>query len=130
MPMKTFRICEETDAKLMLKDSSFEGYLKMWLDRFPNLGGSALQKIKEIKEEHGYGFKEAKDIYFVICRKDVVCFEIGDKIKIVSQCGIQLHTKDGKGWRIVYSGGGADAAATLTNYMYGILRTWRTGPNN
>jgi hypothetical protein len=123
MSMKTFRICEEADAKLMLKDGTFEGYLQMWLDRFPNRDGSALQKIKEIKEEYGYGFKEAKDIYFAIYRNDVVRFEIGDKIKIVSQCGIQLHTKDGKGWRIVYSGDGTDAAATLTRYMYGILRT-------
>ena len=128
--MKTFRICEEADAKLMLKDGTFEGYLKMWLDRFPNRGGNALQKIKEMKEEHGYGFQEAKAIYFAICHKDAVCFEIGDKIRILNQGGTQLQTKDGKGWEIVYSGSGADVATRLTNYMYGILRTWRTTPNN
>ena len=35
MPVTTIRICEETDARIMLKDGSFQDYLQMWFDRIP-----------------------------------------------------------------------------------------------
>lgn len=35
MPVTTIRICEEPEARIMLKDGSFQDYLQMWFDRIP-----------------------------------------------------------------------------------------------
>lgn len=37
MPVTTIRICEEPEARIMLKDGSFQDYLQMWFDRIPKL---------------------------------------------------------------------------------------------
>lgn len=35
MPVTTIRICEEPEARMMLKDGSFRDWLQLWFDRFP-----------------------------------------------------------------------------------------------
>ena len=79
----TIRICEEADAKMMMKDGSFMGFLQMWSDRFPQQCVSKLQEIKALKDRYGFGLREAKQMVDAMHRDDErVRFEIGDRIRI------------------------------------------------
>ena len=127
MSIKTIRICEEADAKLMLKDRSFEGYIKMWLDCFPTLGEGALQRIKAIKEEHGIGLRNAKTLYDTLWYNDAVYFEIGNKIRIRYGRNAEIQIKERKGWRTEYSDWSPLPVMpmTITSHLSDILKTKR-----
>ena len=72
------RICERSDALLMLQDGSFKSYLQMWSDRFPQKGN--LQTVKAIKESVGCSLKEAVDIVNPKQGNEEVWFEVGDTV--------------------------------------------------
>ncbi len=55
--MTTIRICEESEARLMIKDGSFKEYVQGWSDRFPQK--QKLQTIKGLHDKHGLGLKDA-----------------------------------------------------------------------
>ena len=121
--MNTIRICEESDAKLMLKDGSFEGYLQLWLDRFPNARGP-LERIKEIKEKYGYGLREAKAIFDTLWRDtgEGVCFEIGNRFRIQKRGSTELSFKEGTEWRGVCSAHGSDEAHMMAAHLRYLLK--------
>ena len=55
--MTTIRICEESEARLMVKDGSFKEYVQGWSDRFPQK--QKLQTIKGLHDKHGLGLRDA-----------------------------------------------------------------------
>ena len=81
MHTNTIRICERSEALLMLRDGTFKDFLQMWSDQFPQKG--KLQRIKDLKEDFGIGLREAKDMIDRIdstCPNQEVWFEVGDTL--------------------------------------------------
>ena len=86
MSLITIRICEEADAKLMMKDGSFQDFIQMWSDQFPQVSPAKFTQIKRLKERLGCGIREAKQMVDAIpWTDDTVRFEIGDRIRIEKQ---------------------------------------------
>ena len=99
MSIVTIRICEESDAKLMLKDGTFKDYLQLWCDQFPQQGLGKLHQIKEIKDHYGCGLREAKQIADSAGLVDTVRFEIGDNLRLEKRSGgFQLYRKSASAW--------------------------------
>ena len=99
MSIITIRICEESDAKLMLKDGTFKDYLQLWCDQFPGQGLGKLQQIKEITAHCGCGLREAKQLADSVDLVDTVRFEIGDNLRLEKRSGgLQLYRKTASAW--------------------------------
>lgn len=106
MSLITIRICEEADAKLMMKDGSLLDFIQMWSDRFPQQTYSKLQEIKTLKNQYGFGLKEAKQIVDAMHRNDeTVHFEIGDRIRIEKYATFLSVHKKGSDDNWSYYGG-------------------------
>lgn len=95
MPIKTIRICEEEEAKQMLKDGTLDRYLQQWRQQYP--GESRMAMIRLVRNENKCGLREA--IKLVNDWVVEVRFEIGDKfyIRYVSDCPL-LYQKSGAEW--------------------------------
>lgn len=76
--MTTIRICEESEARLMIKDGSFKEYVQGWSDRFPQK--QKLQTIKGLHDKHGLGLRDAMLVSQSMGVDEDVIFEIGDKV--------------------------------------------------
>lgn len=76
--MTTIRICEESEARLMIKDGSFMEYVQRWSDRFPQK--QKLQTVKGLHDKHGLGLKDAMLVSQSMGVDEDVIFEIGDKV--------------------------------------------------
>ena len=75
--MTTIRICEMSEARLMIKDGSFKDYVQGWSDLFPQK--QKLQTIKELHAKHGLGLKDALLVSQAMGIDEDVFFEIGDR---------------------------------------------------
>ena len=106
MSLITIRICEEADAKLMMKDGSFQDFIQMWSDQFPQLGPYKLTQIKRLKERLGCGIREAKQMVDAFpWTDDTVRFEIGDRIRIEKYATFLSVHKKGSDDNWSYYGG-------------------------
>lgn len=95
MSITTIRICETSDAKLMLQDGSFKDYLLSWSDRFPQQG--RLKQIKDYQRITGGTLQEA--FRLTTYATDEVHFEIGDKVVVKKSFGnLDLFLKCGSLW--------------------------------
>ncbi len=73
--MTTIRICEESDARLMIKDGSFIDYINMWSERFPQK--NLLTHIKELHAKYGLKASDARMVADTMGADEDVIFEIG-----------------------------------------------------
>ena len=97
MQTNIIRICERADALLMLKDHTFDDFLRTWSERFPQKG--KLQRIKECKVRFGCGLREAKAFIDSSMVDDVVFFEIGDSLLFRKKNGsFEWFLKVGDTW--------------------------------
>ena len=80
MTIKTVRICEEADARQLLKDGALDAFLQMWHERYPKENPAKLQQIKLIKNMTGCSLREAKQMVDEWCLE--VRFEIGDRFYV------------------------------------------------
>lgn len=96
MPVTTIRICEETEARIMLKDGSFQDYLQMWFDRIPK---RKRPKPVEIRRYFNCGtLREVVQIYSEFM--DEIHLEIGGKALFKRMHGDSwsLYVKVGNLW--------------------------------
>ena len=106
--METIRICEESEARLLLREGTLMNYVMMWSEKFPQKKTDARSKfclIRDVKLDLGCKLLEAKLVvdslgsnYTVLA--DSVIFEIGDCVKIEKSGGVHyLFIKLGGEWR-------------------------------
>ena len=106
--METIRICEESEARLLLREGTLMDYVMMWSEKFPQKKTDARSKfclIRDVKLDLGCKLLEAKLVvdslgsnYTVLA--DSVIFEIGDCVKIEKAGGVHyLFIKLGGEWR-------------------------------
>lgn len=76
--MTTIRICEESEARLMIGEGSFRDYVQKWSERFPQK--PKFQTIKEIHDRQGYGLRDAMLLSRAMGIDDGVFFEVGEKV--------------------------------------------------
>ena len=102
MSILTIRICEESDAKQMLKDGTLAGFIETWATQFPGRGHGKLSQIKEIKAHCGCSLMEAKRIVDETRFIDQIRFQIGDNLYVSKMGGdkIWLYRKDGSEWNL------------------------------
>ena len=95
MPIKTIRICEEEEAKQMLKDGTLDRFLQQWRQQYP--GESKMAMIKLVWNANKCGLREAKEL--VDNWMPEVRFEIGDRFYI-RYAGDRplLYQKSGAEW--------------------------------
>ena len=84
MPI-TQRICEASDALLMIKEGCLIDYVKSWGDSLPKV--NLKERITEIKNGLGCGLSEAYRIYQAEQTSQERFLEIGDKITLVNRKG-------------------------------------------
>ena len=94
--METIRICEESDARLMIREGCLCDYVNMWCDKFPQRAMDVRGKfflIRDIKYELSCTLLESKGVvdslgsnYSVLA--DSVVFEIGNNVRIEKTGGI------------------------------------------
>ena len=100
MSIVNIRICEENDAKLMLKDGSLLDFIETWTAEFPGEGLGKLHLIKEIKAHCGCTLLEAKHLADAAGMRDEIRFQIGDKLYVTRSGGgnIWVYRKAGSAW--------------------------------
>ena len=84
MPV-TQRICEASDALLMIREGCLVDYIKSWEDPLPQI--NPVKRVQEIKNGLNCGFGEAFRIYREEQSHQEKRLEIGDKITLVKLNG-------------------------------------------
>lgn len=96
MPI-TQRICEASDALLMIKEGSLVDYVKSWGDTIPK--ANLKERITEINKGLGCELSEAYKIYQIEQTFQERFLEIGDKITLVQRKGDgELYLKHEEFW--------------------------------
>lgn len=104
--MKTIRICEESEARLLIRDGAFKDYVNTWSSRFPQT--KPLPRIKEIHDSFGLPLKDAKVVADAAGLHDSVIFEVGGSVAIRKHHDDhEVYRKVGNIW--VLREGGLDA---------------------
>ena len=106
--METIRICEESEARLMIREGTFIDYVMMWSEKFPQKKTDATSKlclIRDLKLDLGCKLLEAKLVVdslgsnYTLLAESVI-FEIGDRVRIEKAGGVHyLFTKVNGEWR-------------------------------
>lgn len=96
MPVTTIRICEEPEARIMLKDGSFQDYLQMWFDRIPKLKRPTPAQLRPYLDNGT--FREVIQVYSQCL--DEIRLEIGGKALFRRKFGdsFALFVKVGDLW--------------------------------
>lgn len=102
MSIVNIRICEENDAKLMLKDGTLLNFIETWAAQFPGEGLGRLHLIKEIKAHCGCTLLEAKHLADAAGMRDEIRFHIGDNLYVARSGGsnIWVYRKAGSAWSL------------------------------
>ena len=98
MPI-TVRICEEREARLMLEDGSFFGYVNAWSGRYPQ--ESLLASYKRKHDELGYRLEDISMCYKETGKgeDEAVLFEIGERTILKKKNDVfKLFVKVGPCW--------------------------------
>ncbi len=96
MPVTTIRICEETDARIMLKDGSFQDYLQMWFDRIPKR-----KRPKPVEIRRYFNCDTLREVVQIYSEyMDEIHLEIGGKVLFKRMLGDSwsLYVKVGNLW--------------------------------
>lgn len=95
--MTTIRICEESEARLMIRDGSFMEYVNMWSGRFPQR--TLFCHIKELKSKYGFGLHDARLVADAMGAEEDVCFEVGASVLLKKRNDkIDVYRKMGNIW--------------------------------
>ena len=96
--MKRIRICEESEARLMIRDGSFQKYVNMWCEQFPQK--NLLTVLLRMRKEYGYqNLKEAKDTSELLGIGETILLEVGENIVFRKRFNIlSLYQKIGNIW--------------------------------
>ena len=105
--METIRICEESEARLLLREGTLMDYVKMWSEKFPqkdmNIRGRLLL-IRDISNDLGCKLLEAKQLIDSLGNDypqlaDSVIFEVGSYVRITKAGNVlSLYVKRKKEW--------------------------------
>ena len=105
--METIRICEESEARLLLREGTLMDYVNMWSEKFPqkdmNIKGKLLL-IRDISNDLGCKLLEAKQLIDSLGDDypqlaDSVIFEVGNNVRITKAGNIlSLSVKRNKEW--------------------------------
>ena len=116
MTIKTVRICEEADARQLLKDGTMDAFLQMWHERYPKENPAKLQQVKLVKNMTGSSLREAKqmvDEWWLEVR-----FEIGDRFYVrFLDDRPQLYRKQGAEWILATNNMTPTASGGLAFWM-------------
>ena len=106
MKTTTIRICEESDARLMMRDGSFLGFVEAWSNRFPQM--KTLEMIRAVKAKYGISLIDSLLLAKEMGLDDMVVFEIGDFTAVRKwHNDFEVFRKDNGVWRRVSGGLGA-----------------------
>ena len=104
--MTTIRICEESEARLLIRGGVFKDYVDMWSARFPQ--AKPLQRIKELQTSLGVSARDAMTMAVAAGVHDSVFFEVGGRVVIRKRHdNFEVYRKVGGVW--VLRDGGLDA---------------------
>lgn len=81
----TQRICEASDALLMIKEGCLVDYIKSWEDNLPKV--NIMKMVSEIKSGLHCGLSEAYSIYKAEQSSQEKFLEIGDNITLAQRGG-------------------------------------------
>ena len=105
--METIRICEESEARLLLREGTLMDYVNMWSEIFPqkdmNIRGRLLL-IRDISNDLGCKLLEAKQLIDSLGNDypqlaDSVIFEVGSYVRITKAGNVlSLYVKRKKEW--------------------------------
>lgn len=105
--METIRICEESEARLLLREGTLMDYVNMWSEKFPqkdmNIRGRLLL-IRDISNDLGCKLLEAKQLIDSLGNDypqlaDSVIFEVGSYVRITKAGNVlSLYVKRKKEW--------------------------------
>ena len=106
MKTTTIRICEESDARLMMRDGSFLGFVEAWSNRFPQM--KTLEMIRAVKAKYGITMIDSLNLAKEIGLDDMIVFDIGDMTAVRKRHNhFEVFRKDNGVWRRVSEGLGA-----------------------
>ena len=96
--MKRIRICEESEARLMIRDGSFQQFVNMWCERFPQK--NLITVLLRMRKEYGYqNLKEAKDASELLGIGETILLEVGENVVFRKRFNVlSLYQKMGNIW--------------------------------
>lgn len=96
--MKRIRICEESEARLMIRDGSFQQFVNKWCERFPQK--NLITVLLRMRKEYGYqNLKEAKDASELLAIGETILLEVGENVVFRKRFNIlSLYQKMGNIW--------------------------------
>lgn len=98
--MTTIRICEESEARLMVKEGFLKEYINMWSAQFPQK--MMLYQVKELKSKYGLCLRDAHKLANVIGADEEVILEVGDNVLLRKRNdGLAIFQKMGEFWVMV-----------------------------
>ena len=96
--MKRIRICEESEARLMIRDGSFSEFVKLWSKSFKQEG--VREVILRMRNVFGYyGLKEAVDASELFGIGETILLEVGNNMVLRKRFNaLSLFQKVGNIW--------------------------------
>ena len=95
--MTTIRICEESEARLMIRDGSFREYVDMWSAQFPQK--SAMTLIKDAHFKYGLNLGDSRTMAEAQGAYRDICFEVGDRVILKKRNDkIEVYRRVGEIW--------------------------------
>ena len=96
--MKRIRICEESEARLMIRDGSFQEYVNMWCEQFPQEDWRTV--LLRIRKKYGiFSLREALDTSELFGRGETILLEVGENIVFRKRFNVlSLYQKIGNIW--------------------------------
>lgn len=95
--MISIRICEESEARLMIREGCFKEYVNMWSVQFPQR--KLISQIKELHSKYGLGLLDAHKIARAMGADEDVILEVGDNVLIRKKNdGLAIFQQIGEIW--------------------------------
>lgn len=96
--MKRIRICEESEARLMIRDGSFQKYVNMWCEKFPQEDWRTV--LLRMRKKYGYySLREAADTSELFGGGETILLEVGENVVFRKRFNVlSLYQKIGNIW--------------------------------
>lgn len=98
--MTTIRICEESDARVMMRDGTFIGYVEAWAERFPQI--TRTERVHAYRDRYGFSLKDAFHLAVDKANDEKVVLEIGDRtaVRKFNNTLEVLRKDNGEWWKV------------------------------
>ena len=104
--MKRIRICEESEARLMIRDGSFQQFVKMWCEQFPQK--DLFTVFRKMRDEYGYYNRRVAEQLGI---GETILLEVGENIIFRKKFNVfSIYQKIGTIW--VRKNGGLDIVSS------------------